>query len=129
MLAIVVEVVLILDRVATHITLGKLIDIDPEVTTKQVLNLVVVLGAVHTSLDTTKEAVVLVERVGDICHEVVVNLVGVTLLDDVVRAMTISVWRCRTILVGVDHTIEVHTTVPICTGIRRTLQVREYLVI
>ena len=93
-LVVVVEIVLICNRVATHIALSKLINIYPVITAQQVLNLVVVLSTVYASLNTCQEVVVSVEIVRDISSEVVVDLVGVTLLDHIVRTVTVSIRSC-----------------------------------
>ena len=128
-LVVVVEVVLICNWIATHITLGKFINIHPEVATKQVLNLVVVLGTIYTSLHSRQKVVVSVEIVRDICCKVVVDLVGMTLLDHIVRAMTLCVWRGCAVLVRINHIIEVDTTCPNRACICCTLQVREDLIV
>ena len=87
MLVVVVEVVLLL--FLTHeVALGELVDVHPVVAAQQVFHLVVVFGAVPAVEDACDEARIVAERAGDLCREVQVELVGVALLDHVVRAVS-----------------------------------------
>ena len=130
---VVVQIVL-RGRRTRHVALGELVDIVPVVAAHEVLDLVVIPGAVHAQVHTAEDAHVVAHLMLDAGGEVVVELVRMALLEDVVR----TVMRTRILLetrhvlqLGVDilvlavEIIEIEHTCPGCSALEVLLHVEE----
>ena len=114
MLTVVCHVVLVSKVVVTEVTLSELIYVQPVVATKQVLNLAIVLCAVNTCTNTCCKLRATTEYMVKLSSEVVVELVGVTLLNHGVCTVAIAItWINIATLVITDKAIEVDITCPV----------------
>ena len=85
-ISLVVVQVVLHHALAYEIALGILIDVDPIVATQQILHLLIVLGAVVARIKTHIQTMTTTQRLHPLHLEVGITLVGMTLLDHIVRA-------------------------------------------
>ena len=86
---VVIQVVLC-GRLAGHVAVGEFVDVVPVVAAHQVLDLRIVVRAVHAQVHAADDTHVVAHVVLDVGCEVIVELVGVTLLDHVVRTVLVA---------------------------------------